>query len=270
MLGHPRVVGRALEGDVQRQLDARSRQAAARLSTSRARRCKAGCPRGGRRWPTGCRRRRARPRPCCCGPCGGRGRSGGSAAGRRRRSPGRRRSRGDRWRRSTCRLGRRVERGAGKNSYQALNRPRSGSMSTVSGPDVAVGSRSAYCQNSNPQWDHRACPWALRRCRRRGLRAWRCRPSVWDAPLALEQAGDDALALHQLDVHVDAGLDLLQQAVLPRRRPVGPPEHLVLDVTELDWEERGAPAVVAFGEHPLLAPLGSLPAALTCANATRR
>ena len=41
--------------------------------------------------PRAARGRRARPRACCCGPCGGWCRSGGSAAGTRRRSPCRRR-----------------------------------------------------------------------------------------------------------------------------------------------------------------------------------
>ena len=42
------------------------------------------------RWPTGCRRRRARRSRRCCGPCGRSRRWGGSAAGTARRSPCRR------------------------------------------------------------------------------------------------------------------------------------------------------------------------------------
>ena len=89
---------------------------------------------------------------------------------------------------------------------------------------------------------------------------------------ALEQAGDDALALQQLDAHVDAGLDLLEQAVLPRRRPVGPPEHLVLDATELDGEERGAtsgrcPPGTSRSSRPLAALAGCV---RRCASAARR
>ena len=91
----PRVVGRALDREVERDLDAElggalrpalevgdraelgvDRVVAALLATPIAH-GRPGSPRRGRR-------------ACCCGPCGSSGRSGGSAAGRRRRSRARR------------------------------------------------------------------------------------------------------------------------------------------------------------------------------------
>ena len=187
MLRHPRMIGRALEGDVERQLEPALVTGGGEL-VHVVERAEIGVRRrGGRRCPTGCRRRRARPRRCCCGPCGGRRRSDGSAGGRARRSPGRRRSRGDRSRRQGSRVrsaGRStVERG--KNSYQALNRPRSGSMSTGSGPDVASGlAVGVQPEQLRPARTRRASRCDLRRSRRRALepgdvvlrlRAWRRR-----------------------------------------------------------------------------------------------
>ena len=56
-----------------------------------------------RRSPTGCRGRAVRPSRCCSAPCGSCARSDGSAAGRRRRTPSRRRPAGASRRCGRCR-----------------------------------------------------------------------------------------------------------------------------------------------------------------------
>ena len=91
MLPNPRMVGRRLEREVERDLDAVARAASTRCSTS------AIVPRSGWTavWPPSTapiahglpRILGARRRSRCCGPCGASCRSGGSAGGRRRRNP---------------------------------------------------------------------------------------------------------------------------------------------------------------------------------------
>ena len=92
VLPHLRVVRRALEGEVERDLDAVERAAAATKRRKSSSVPSSGCDRvvaalgaadGPRAAGVAGRRRRAR----CSGPCGWSGRWGGSAAGRRRRSP---------------------------------------------------------------------------------------------------------------------------------------------------------------------------------------
>ncbi len=105
MLLDPGMVGRALEGDVERELHAVGCGWRRRGGRSR-RRCRAWdgwlC---GRlplsRWPRGCPRRPGRRWWCCWGLCGRRGRWGGWAAGRGCRSP---------WRRSRAAAARRRRR----------------------------------------------------------------------------------------------------------------------------------------------------------------
>ena len=92
VLGDPRVVGRALEGQVERDLQA----VLARGGDERVEvleRAEIGVEGGvaalrGADGPRAARRRPGRRARCCCGPCGARGRWGGSAAGRARRSRG--------------------------------------------------------------------------------------------------------------------------------------------------------------------------------------
>ena len=94
MLGQPRVVGRALDREVERDLEPELLRGRARAGRSR-RACRArdGSRRGRpppSRSPTGCRGRPAARAACCCAPCARSRRSGGSAASRRRRSRARR------------------------------------------------------------------------------------------------------------------------------------------------------------------------------------
>ena len=88
---HVGVVGGALQGDVDRDLEAELLRPGRRRSRSRrSRRGRGGWRRGRRRasrWRRGCPGRLVRRRGCCSVPCGWSCRSGGSASGRRRRSP---------------------------------------------------------------------------------------------------------------------------------------------------------------------------------------
>ena len=96
MLVHPGMVGRALQRVVEGHLHAVGSRASATNGVEVVERAEVGVDGrvatvGARRWPRGCRGRRARRRACCSRPlrCGAR-RWGGSAAGTPRRSPCRR------------------------------------------------------------------------------------------------------------------------------------------------------------------------------------
>ncbi len=91
VLAHPRVIRRALDREVERDLDPQAlrglHEAAEVLERAELRVHRGVAALGRRRWPTGCPDRRG-PRPARCpGPCARCGRWDGSAAGRRRRSP---------------------------------------------------------------------------------------------------------------------------------------------------------------------------------------
>ena len=119
-----------------------------------------------RRSPTGCRRRRAPPARCCCGPCGSSCRSGGSAGGRGRRSRARRAPA------RTVATPASPPQERGKSSYHAPVRARSRSTSTSSGAlfarAVAVGARRA---RRRARATRRRCP------RRRAPRPRRALPA---------------------------------------------------------------------------------------------
>ena len=142
MLAHPRVIGRALDREVERDLHAELR-GAAHEAVEVVERAELGvdgvvAALGAADRPRAARIAGPRASACCSAPCGGRGRSGGWAAGRRRRSPSPRRARAGPRRRGTCRARPASRRERGKNSYQAAKRARSRSTDELV---LAVGQR---------------------------------------------------------------------------------------------------------------------------------
>ena len=139
MLAHVRMVGRALERDVERELEPELAGAGDEppeiLERAELRVQRLVAAFGGADGPRAADVLGRRPRACCCGPCAARGRSGGSAAGRARRSPSSRRTRAAPRNRAACRARRaRSPHERGNISYHAPNRART--RSTTSGNSV--------------------------------------------------------------------------------------------------------------------------------------
>ena len=163
---HPRMVGRALEGDVERDLDAELARRARRARRSRracrapgGRRC--GRPRR-RRSPTGCPDRPgSRAERVVAAPCGASCRSGGSAAGRATSKPmpatyGEPRRSTSRKRAVAAGLGRRASAGTARTRRRSARARRSTS--------TAQRARRASARRARSGW--RAI--AARQRRRRG------------------------------------------------------------------------------------------------------
>ncbi len=153
VLGDPGVVRRRLQGEVERHLEAEAvggrherrgspPRCRGRGGSRRARR-------RGSRSPRVSRGRRGRASACCWVPCGTWCRSGGSAAGRRRRTPWRRLRAAARRRSGRCRCARvRPSTVApslrGKSSYQAPQVASGRSTKNGYGSDEETNSRSGY------------------------------------------------------------------------------------------------------------------------------
>ena len=194
VLRQPRVVGRALDREVERDLEpelARARDQAvevverAELGVDRVWPPSVGADR-----PRAARIARRRRSACCSGPCVRSGRSGGSAAGRRRRSRARR-ARG-----STSSTPSKPPHERGKSSYQAPKRASSRSTSSSSVPRSATVLAAVA-----------------------GVRSRRAPPRRSSAGHAERAAAPSASSLRQVGLR---RLDLAPQLVAPRREAVDP------------------------------------------------
>ena len=136
MLGQPGVIGRAVDREVERDLETRRlrggdhRVEVVRGAELGVERVVAAVLR--RRSPTASRRRRAWRARRCSGPCGSSGRSGEPAGGRRRRSRARRA------RAAPSATPRKPPNERGKSSYHDPNRASARSTSTSSGSDSTL------------------------------------------------------------------------------------------------------------------------------------
>ncbi len=252
MLAHPGMVGRALEGEVERDLEpVRGRAARPAGRSRRTCRGRDGSPCGRpprRRSPTGSRRRRPGRQGRCSGPCGRRGRSDGSAAGTGRRSPSTRRRGGAPRRRRRCRGGppcRLHERG--NSSYQVEKRARSRSTVTASGAGSSTAnSRSAARRIRAASGAPSAC-WSSAsssRLERGAIRAFgSCGGGL-----------HEALADLEVDRHVLAGVETFREIAAPRSEAVDPRVHGVVVATEAGDPELALEHVVAACRHRLLEP----------------
>ena len=189
-------------------------------------------------------------------PCGRDARWGGSAGGRGRRSPCRRRRGAGRRRRAGCRGGRRrvgppstVERG--NSSYHALNRASAGSTVALRTGPAATGDRSAQrhmaAVTSTSFRTARASP-----SRSSAAAAARRRRSA--PPASRGGCVDQQRSLLAFDRDVDAGGQLLHRALAPRAVGVAPRLEPVLEDPEPVRVDLGLPAVVDERLHRQLGP----------------
>ena len=240
MLAHLGVVGRALERDVERDLEAVLGRLRDQVGESlRACRARAGwrCGRPPRRrWPTGCRHRRARrPARCSC-PCAARGRSDGSAGSTARRSPARRRT-GSALRR---RLKRAVPAGLGRGRAREQLVPAAEARALAVGDQrqlererglqAAVGMSAATRASASSS----ASAFSVSAsCLRSGRRVAQLRGPVGQRlAIAAARAPGCFVDQHRADLRRDAdvvGVDAALQLVAPRLEVIDPGGHRVDD-----------------------------------------
>ena len=261
MLRHPGMVRRALERVVERDLEAVV-PGGAQERPEVGQRAEAGVDRlvpallvaDG---PGGARDRRGRPGARCCAPSGSSVRSGGSAAGRSRRSPcaaisG---SRSMQSRKVPGRPGTRPwERG--NSSYHAANRASGRSTTTSSSWSYRVAAaRSGWASRISATSSLRR-----RRARRSDVarRLELGKPRLEPAPIgahdAREGAPEERGALEELARDVHAGAHALPQVLGPGPVGVRPRLERVDVPGVLLQEEPAGPAVVAEGLHGRLVP----------------
>ena len=210
---------------------------------------------GASRSPTASRRRPARGSGCCSGPCGWSCRSGGSAAGRRRRSPSRRPRAAAPWRSGTCpdrstpSLGpARRPRSAGRTRTSCRRAPARGRPTAASGRCAVTKSRSGcsarVARTSGASAAASRAGTGRERVAQRGRgveqRAAAGRRSGRRGG-PLEHPG--ALLEHQLDV--DAGRDLDLGVVVPGGDRVAPRLDREVQRPSLVGRDLGRPAVGA-------------------------
>ena len=202
------------------------------------------------RSPRGSRDRRRRRSARCSAPCGCCGRSDGSAAGRARRSPSRRRRRGAPRRRGTCRGGpaRRADRG--KSSYQALKRARSRSTTSGSSAWVNANRCSAYCWASAPSVGSRPRS-------RRATASPAAAPSAADQAVSRSASAGEACRATSATSFAPrraAMLDFVRilpsrEVATPRQETIRPGPDRIAVAARRPGPEAPPPAVVRQGRH---------------------
>ena len=252
MLAHAGMIGRGLEGEVERDLEPVPPRAAATNASKSSSVPSPGsiavcppCVR--RRSPTGCPDRPGPASSALFGPCGSSGRSDGSAAGRARRSPSPRcRAAAPRPRRTSRCASDPVPAERGNISYHAPNRARSRSTSTLRTRSYRVARLRSACRamsrgsSVDSAAATRSRPSSHRVAERRrnpasDRRAASRRRSSRNQRRAFEQFARDVLS----------GADLLRQLVPPAREAIDPGFDRVLVAAELVDGERRLPAIVA-------------------------